>query len=63
MDVDSNTDTDEDVAVMFPKEKGHAPSLCFPLPRMGMVGQPTWTHQDGRAIRWKGPGCLDKLVE
>ena len=44
MDVDSNTDTaadidtDEDVAVIFPKEKGHAPSLCFPLPRMGSVG-------------------------
>ena len=56
-----DTDTDEDVAVMFPKGKGHAPSLLPPPPKL--QGEPTWTHQHIRAARWKGPGCLGKLMD
>lgn len=69
VDVDSetdraaDTDTAEDAEVMFPKEKGHTSSLPFPRPRMWMRREPTWTHPDGRATRWTGPGCLDSLVE
>ena len=45
MDVDSDidtaadTDTDEDVAVMFPKGKEHAPSLLPPPPKWGEGSQ------------------------
>ena len=51
-------DTDEDVAMMFPKGKGHAPSLLPPPPKLG-GGQ--LGHI--RAARWKGPGCLGKLMD
>ena len=66
MAVDSNTDTaadidtDEDVAVMFSKGKGHAPSLLPAPPKLGGANLDTSACQSNR---WKGPGCLGKLVD
>ena len=53
-------DTDEDVAVMFPKGKGHAPSLLPPPPKLG--GGPTWTHQSSKVEGAWVPGQAHGLV-